>query len=114
MDRTEQKYAMKFLFMDGRKYKAIHTELSRAPKGRAVSVDVCKYWCRKVKAGDFSMNDRVRPGMPPTELSGAIVSLLSDEPFLSVRVLTVRLSSTHYTVKRVLVSDFGMRKFVRR
>jgi hypothetical protein len=105
---------MKFLFMDGRKYKAIHAELSPVFKGHAVSVDVCKYWCRKSKAGDFSMDDRMRPERPPMELSGAIMSLLSDEPFLSARVLAVRLSLTHQTIKRVLVSDLGMRKFVRR
>jgi hypothetical protein len=71
--------------MDVRKYKAIHTELSRVLKGYAVSVGVCKYWCRKVKAGDFSMDDRVRPGRPPIELSGAMMSSLSDETFLSAR-----------------------------
>jgi hypothetical protein len=105
---------MKFLFMDGRKYKAIHTELSRDLKGHTVSVDVCKYWYRKFKAGNFSMDDRVGPGRPPIELSGAMINLLGDEPFLSAQVLAVRLSSTHQTIKRVLVSDVGMRKFVRR
>jgi hypothetical protein len=96
---------MKFLFMDGRKYKAIYTELNRVLKEHAVSVDMCKYWCRKFKAGDFSMDDRVRLGRPPIELSGAIMSLLSDKPFLSARALAVRLSSTHQTIKGVLVSD---------
>jgi hypothetical protein len=100
--------------MDGRKYKAIHTELSQILKGHAVSVDVYKYWCRKFKAGALPMDDRVRPGRPPIELSGAIMSLLSNEPFLSARVLSVRLSSTHQTIKRVPVSDLGMQKFVRR
>jgi hypothetical protein len=38
MDRTEQQYVMKFLSMDRRKYRAIHTELSRVPKGHTVSV----------------------------------------------------------------------------
>jgi hypothetical protein len=114
MDRTEQRSVMKFLFMDGRKQKAIHTKFSRVLKGNVVSVDVCKYWCRKFKAGDFSMDDWVRPGRPPIKLSGAIMSLLSDEPFLSARVLAVRLSLTGHTIKRVLVSDLGMRKFVRR
>jgi hypothetical protein len=114
MDRTEQRYVVKFLFMDGRMYKAIQTELSRVLKGHAVSVDVCKYWCRKFKASGFSMDDRVRPEKPPIEFSGAIMSLLSDEPFLSARVLAVRLSSTHQTIKRVLMSDLRMRKFVRR
>jgi hypothetical protein len=42
------------------------------------------------------------------------MSLLSDETFLSARVLAVRLSSTHQTIKRILVNDLGMRKFVRR
>jgi hypothetical protein len=55
----------------------------------------------------------VRPGRPPIELCGAIMSLLSDEPFLSARLLAVRLSSAHQTIKRVLVSDLGMRQFVR-
>jgi hypothetical protein len=100
--------------MDGRKYKAIQTEISRVLKGHAISVDVRKYFCRKFKAGDFSMDDWVRSGTPPIELSGAIMGLLSDEPCLSARVLAVRLSSTHQTIKRVLVSDLGMRKFVRR
>jgi hypothetical protein len=100
--------------MEDRKSKAIHTELIRVLKGHAVSVDICTHWCRKFKAGDFSMDDRVRPGMPPIEFSGAIMSLLGDEPFLSAQVLAVRLSSTHQTIKRVLVSDLGMRKFVGR
>jgi hypothetical protein len=69
---------------------------------------------QKFKAGDFSTDDRVRPGRPPIELSGAIMSLLSDEPFLSARVLAVPLSSTHQTINQVLLSDLGMRKFVRR
>jgi hypothetical protein len=56
----------------------------------------------------------VRPGSRPIELSGAIISLLNNEPFLSARVLEVRLSSRHQTIKRLLVSDLGMRKFVRR
>jgi hypothetical protein len=114
MDRTEQRYVMKFLCMDRRKYKAIQTELSRVLKGHAVSVDVCKCWCRKFKARDFSMDGRVRPVKPPIAFSGAIMSLLSEEPFLSARVLTARFSSTHQTIKWVLVSDLGMRKFVRR
>jgi hypothetical protein len=53
MDRTEQRWVMKFLSMEGRKYKAIHTELGRILKGHAISVDIWKYWCQKFKAGDF-------------------------------------------------------------
>jgi hypothetical protein len=56
----------------------------------------------------------MRSEKPPIELSGAIVILLSDEPFPSVRVPAVRLSLTHQTIKRILVNDLGMRKFVRR
>jgi hypothetical protein len=60
------------------------------------------------------MDDRVRPRRPSIDLSGAIMSLLSDKPFLSARVLAVRLSSTHQTIKQVLMNDLGMRQFVRR
>jgi hypothetical protein len=68
----------------------------------------------KVQSWRLSVDDRVRPGRRPIERSGAIMNLLSDEPFLSARVLAVRLSSTRQTIKRVLVSDLGMRKVVRR
>jgi hypothetical protein len=60
------------------------------------------------------MDDRMRPGRPPIELSDAIMSLLSDGPFLSARILAVRLLSTHQTIKRLLLNDLGMQKFVRR
>jgi hypothetical protein len=56
----------------------------------------------------------VRSERPPIELSGAILSLLSDELFPLARVLAVRLLSTHQTIKQILVNDLGMRKFVRR
>jgi hypothetical protein len=55
------------------------------------------------------MDDREKSGRPPIELSGSIMSLLSYEPFLAAR-----LSLTHQTIKQVLVSDLGMRKFVKR
>jgi hypothetical protein len=80
MDRIEQRYIMKFLFMDGKGYKAIHTELSRVLKEHAVTIDVCTYWCRRFKAGDFSMDDQARPGRPPTLLADAIMAMLADEP----------------------------------
>jgi hypothetical protein len=60
------------------------------------------------------MDDREKSGRPPIELSGAIMSSLSDKPFFSARVLAVRLSSMHQTIKQVLVSELGMQKFVRR
>jgi hypothetical protein len=53
MDRTEQRYVMKFLFMDGRKYKAIHTELSRVLKGHAVSVEFANIRVERSKLATF-------------------------------------------------------------
>jgi hypothetical protein len=60
------------------------------------------------------MDDRARPGRPLIELSGAIMSWLSDGPFLSARILAVRLSLTHQTIKGVMLSDLGMQESVKR
>jgi hypothetical protein len=60
------------------------------------------------------MDDRVSPRRLPIELFGAIMSLLSDEPFHVARVLAVRLSSRDQTVKRIVLHDLGMRKSGRR
>jgi hypothetical protein len=83
------------------------TPIHRFESHRAQVIDIVAssdgksfaYWCRKFKAGDISMDDLVGPGRLPIELSDAIMSLLSDEPFLSARVLAVRFSSTHQTIK---------------
>jgi hypothetical protein len=44
---------MKFLFMDRRKHKAIHIELSRVLKGHPVSVDVANIGVESSKLAIF-------------------------------------------------------------
>jgi hypothetical protein len=105
---------MKFLLMDGKNTRQITPNLAEFSRDIPSRLMFANIGVESSRRPDFSMDERLRAGRPRIELFGAIMSLLSDEPFLSARILAVRLSSTHQTIKRVLVNDLGMRKFVRR
>jgi histone-lysine N-methyltransferase SETMAR len=105
---------MKFLFVKGLKYKAIHRDLSTVLGEDAVSLDMVKRWCRRFKDGNLCLADENRPGRPKSDLADSISRLLEKESFLSARTLARKLESSPQTIKRVLATDLGMRKFTRR
>jgi hypothetical protein len=105
---------MKFLFVKGLTYKAIHRDLSTVLGEDDVSLDTVKRWCRRFKDGSLCLADENRPGRPKSDLADSISRLLEREPFLSARTLARKLESSRQTIKRVLATDLGMRKFTRR
>jgi hypothetical protein len=114
MDRYQQRCVIKFLFLQGKRYKAIHHELAAVLAEEAVSGETVKRWCRRFKNGDFAIEDHERSGRPRSDLAEAITRFLQDEPFLSARLLAKRLATSHHTIKGILEGALGLRKFARR
>jgi hypothetical protein len=114
MENHQQRCVMKFLFMQGKRSKAIHGELRRVLEEAAVSLTTIKRWCRRFKDGNFSLDDEFRSGRPGNDIGAAISQFLSKEPFLSASVLAKRLVTSPHTIKKILTRDLGMRKFTRR
>jgi hypothetical protein len=114
MNAHEQRSVMKFFFLGGKRYKAIHTELQAVLGKDAVSLATVKRWCQRFKQDDFSLDDEIRAGRPISDLKEVISQMLGDEPYLSARILAKRLASNAHTIKTILARDLGMRKFTRR
>jgi hypothetical protein len=105
---------MKFLFMQGKRSKAIHGELSGVLGEAAVSLTTIKRWCLRVKDGSFSRDDEFRSGRPRSDIGAVISQFLSKDPFLSARVPAKRLASSPDTIKEIPTRDLGLRKDTRR
>jgi hypothetical protein len=52
------------LFLQGKRYKAIHRELNAILAKEIVSIEAFKRWCRRFKDGDFSVADHEKPDDP--------------------------------------------------
>jgi transposase len=113
IENREQRYAMKFLFLQETRSKAIHGKLSEVLEEAAVSLATVKRWRQRVKDGNLSHDDEFGSGRPRSDIGEAISQFLSREPFLFARGLKNRLASRSCTIKKVLTGYSGMRKFIR-
>jgi hypothetical protein len=68
---------MKFLFMQGKRSKAIHGELSAVLGEAAVRLTAIKRWYRRFKDGNFSLDDEFRSGRRRSDSGAAISRFLS-------------------------------------
>jgi transposase len=114
MDKFERRIVMKFLFLQGKRYKAIHTEIDAVLHEQAVSLATVERWCQRFKQGDFDVSDETREGRPLLGLRETISQFLKDEPFLSACILAKRLATSPHTIKKVLTRDIRLKKFTRR
>jgi len=57
VDVKEQRAVVKFFFLDNKSLSEIHENLLRVYGGCALSLSTVKYWIRKFKRGNLSIND---------------------------------------------------------
>jgi DNA-binding NarL/FixJ family response regulator len=105
---------MIFLFLQGKRSKAIHGELSGILEKAAVGLITVKRWSRGFKDGNFSLDDEFRCPRPLGDIEAAISQLLSKGPLLSARVIAKRLAISLHTIKEILTGKLEMRKFTQR
>jgi hypothetical protein len=113
MNGHEQRSVMKFFFLGGKRYKAIHTELKAVLGEEVVSLATVKRWCQRFQQGDFSLDDEFRAVRPISDLKDVISQFLSGEPYLCARLLAKRLALNMDTIKMILTRDLRMKKFTR-
>jgi transposase len=57
IENHEEICAVKFLFLQGKRSKVIHAELSEVRGEAAVSLATVKRWCWRFKDGNLSLDD---------------------------------------------------------
>jgi hypothetical protein len=71
-ENHERRSVMKFLFLQGKRYKAIHEALTGALGEAAVSLAAVKRWCWRFTQGNFSLDHESRPGRLLSDIGEAI------------------------------------------
>jgi hypothetical protein len=92
----------------GEDSKRIHTELVETYGAGACPINSVKYWVKRYDGGRRDPRDVSKPGRPVSE---AVSQLLREEPFSSTRHIAAQLRLSRTSVKRILVSVLGMKKF---
>jgi hypothetical protein len=113
MENHEKRCAMKFLFLQEKRSKAIYGELSGVLGEAAVSLTTVKRCCQRFKDGNFSLGDEFKARRPLRGIGEVISQFLSKKPFISARILAKRLATSPHTIKKIRTRNLGMRKFTR-
>jgi hypothetical protein len=113
-DRSQQRCAMKFFFLQGNRCKAISRELRGVLGEAATSLPTVKRWCQCSKGGNFSLDGENRLRRSLNDLANVISQFPSDEPFLWAQILAKRLLTNRHIIKKILPHDLHTEKLARR
>jgi transposase len=111
MEKEEQRFVMKFLWLKGWDAKRIHEKLMSTLGDDSYGLSQIKIWLQKFRNGDLSCKDSPRPGQPLLTLGPQLKAFLQKYPFASTRVIAQHFFTTVRMIKDILQRELGMRKF---
>jgi transposase len=114
MEKKEQRFVMKFLWLKGWVAKRIHKELGSTPGYDSYGISQIKIWLQKFRNGDLSCKDSPHSGRPLLTFGLQLEVFMQKYPFASARVIAQHFLTTVPTTKNILQRELGMRKFSRR
>jgi hypothetical protein len=114
MELFEQRFVIKFFFLQGFGNKMIHSKLVEVLGDKAYSITQIKYWLAKFKAKDFSCLDDFRAGRPSFQLNDSLVEYLRQFPFASAKQIAKHFYLSQHTVKEILQRELGFKKYKRK
>jgi transposase len=114
MEKEEQRFVMKFLWLKGWGAKRIHEELTSTLGDDSYGVSEIKLWLQKFRNGDLFCKDSPRSGRPLLTLGPQLEAFMQKYPFASARVIAQHFLTTVPPIKEILQRELRMRKFPRR
>jgi transposase len=114
MEKEEQRFVMKFLWLKGWGTKRIDEELMSTLGGDSYGVSQIKIWLQKFRNGDLSCKDSPRSGRPLLTLGPQLEAFMQKYPFASARVITQHFFTTVPMINEIIQRELGMKKFSRR
>jgi hypothetical protein len=113
MEKEEQRFMMKFLWLKGWIAKRIHEELINTLGDDSYAVSQIKIWLQKFRNGDLLCKDSPPSGRPLLTLGSQLEAFIRKDPLASARVVAQHFLTTVPTIKDILQRVLGMRKFSR-
>jgi transposase len=114
MEKEEQRFVMKFLWLKGWSAKRIHEELMSTLGDDSHGVSQIKTWLQKFGNGDLSCKDSPRSGRRLLTLGPQLEAFVQKYPFARARIIAQHFLTTVPTIKDILQRELGMREFSRR
>jgi hypothetical protein len=114
MEKSEQRFIVKFLFFTNSGSKAIHTELTAIVGSMAYSLTQIKEWHVRFKTGDLSCENQTRPDHSPHILEKALLDFLEEFPFPTAEVIAQHFGQSKYIITEILQQELVLRRFSRR
>jgi hypothetical protein len=114
MEKSEQRFVVKFLFLKGLGSKAIHTELTAVLGSTVYSLPQIKIWHVRFATGDLSCEDYLKPGRSPHVLGKALSDFFEHSPFASAGVIAEHFGQSKHIIKEILERELGLRRFSRK
>jgi hypothetical protein len=113
MEKEEQRFVMKFLWLKTWSAKRIHEELMSTLGDDSYRVSQIKIWLQNFGNGDLSCKNSPRSGRPLLTLGRQLEAFMQKCPFASAGVIAQHFLTVP-TIKDILQRELGMRKFSRR
>jgi histone-lysine N-methyltransferase SETMAR len=105
---------MKFLFLQGKSAKDIHTEMSQTLGENSPSYSTVKFWVARFKTGHFNVEDEPRSGRPTTAsdaaTSQAVHDLILEDRRISGKMIAQILGISRERVTFIIHNILDMRK----
>jgi hypothetical protein len=114
MEKSEQCFVIKFLFLKGLSANAICRKLSTVLGPTAYSLAQVKNWCTRLTAGDLTCSDQLRTDRHRHMLTTDLSQFLQECFFGTARQLAEHFNKSKHNIKTILERELGLRKFSRR
>jgi transposase len=113
MEKEEQRFVMKFLWLKDWGDKRIHEELMNTLGDDSYGVSQIKIWLQQFRNGGLSCKDSPRSSRPLVTLGPQLEAFMQNYPCVSPRVIARHFLTAVLTIKDIIQRELGMRKFSR-
>jgi hypothetical protein len=114
MEKSEQRFVIKFIFLKSLDSKAIHSELTIVLGPTAYSLPQVKEWRSRFANGDLCCQDQIRLGGPPDVLGKTLSDFHEEFPFASADIIAQNFGQSKPLIKQILQRELGLGLFSRR
>jgi hypothetical protein len=114
MEKSEQRFVVKFFSLEGFGSKAIHRKLTVVLGSTAHSLTQIKEWRARFKAGDFSCENKFRFDLLLHVLGKDLRDFLKEFPFATAGIIAQHFNQSKLTINEILQQELGLQTFSRR
>jgi hypothetical protein len=114
MEKSEQRFVVKFFFLKCLGSKEIHSKLTAALGIAACFLIEITEWRVRFETGDLSCEDWRRPDRCPDVLGKALADFLEESPFATARAIAQLFNQSKHIINETLQRELESWKFSRR